>query len=113
HQVRGEPTLRVAADARWTLNAFAAGHASGGCKLAGVGDDVYKLLMEGLESFVATADISTQGDETQQANWAMTPQGVPYKTTAPHLIIRNGPRKERWWEDMEPPGPRSALPPRR
>jgi hypothetical protein len=53
----------VSSSARWTLNAFAAGHASAGFKLAGIGDDIYALLMEGLESFMATVQAVGEPDQ--------------------------------------------------
>jgi hypothetical protein len=44
----------VSSQAAWTLKAFAAGYARSGVKLAMVGDDIYQVLIEGLESAVAT-----------------------------------------------------------
>jgi len=106
-QTRGEPAVRVSSSARWTLNAFAAGHASAGFKLAGIGDDIYALLMEGLESFMATAqDVG----EPDQRRYAMGRDGRRYQTCAPQLAEPNRPTKDRWWEDGEPAGPRSILP---
>jgi hypothetical protein len=104
---RGEPKVRVSSSARWTLNAFAAGHASAGFKLAAIGDDIYALLMEGLESFMATAqDVG----EPDQRRYARAADGRPYLTCSPHLAEPKRPTKDRWWEDVEPAGPRSILP---
>ena len=104
---RGEPAVRVSSSARWTLNAFAAGHASAGFKLAGLGDDIYALLMEGLESFMATAQAVGEPD---QRRYARAADGRPYLTCSPHLAEPNRPTKDRWWEDVESAGPRSILP---
>jgi len=105
-QTRGEPAVRVSSSARWTLNAFAAGHASAGFKLAGIGDDIYALLMEGLETFMATAQAVGEPD---QRRYARAADGRPYLTCSPHLTEPSRPTKDRWWEDVEPAGPRSIL----
>ena len=105
--VRGEPALRVSSEASWTLKAFAAGHAQNGFKLATVDDDIYQLLMEGLESFVATARLAGEPDRVR---YAVGPDGRRYITASPHLAEPHLPTKDRWWEDVEPAGPRNALP---
>jgi len=110
-QTRGEPAVRVSSSARWTLNAFAAGYASAGFKLSGIGDDIYALLMEGLESLMATAQGAEGGYEPEQRRYARAADGRPYLTCSPHLAEPNRPTKDRWWEDVEPAGPRSILPP--
>jgi len=109
-QTRGEPAVRVSSSARWTLNAFAAGHANAGFKLAGIGDDIYALLMEGLESFMAAAQGTQGGYEQDQRRYARAADGRPYLTCSSHLAEPSRPTKDRWWEDVEPAGPRSILP---
>jgi hypothetical protein len=106
-QVRGEPALRVSSEAAWTLRAFAAGSARNGFKLAAVGDDVYQLLMEGLESFVGTAQFTAEPDRRR---YAIARDGRRYLTSSPHLAEPNLPTKDRWWEDVEADRPRSILP---
>jgi hypothetical protein len=95
----------VSSQAAWTLKAFAAGYARNGAKLAIVGDDIYQVLIEGLESAVATGQIATEPD---RARYAVVPDGRRYMTTSPHLAERTVPTKDRWWE--EPAEPRTALP---
>jgi hypothetical protein len=106
-QIHGEPALRVSSEASWTLRAFAAGHARNGFKLATVGDDVYQLLMEGLESFVGTAQLT---GEPAQARYAIGRDGRPYVTASPHLAEPNSPTKDRWWEDVGTDSAQTALP---
>jgi hypothetical protein len=99
--IRGEP----ASQASWTLKAFAAGYARNGVKLAMVGDDIYRVLIEGLESAVATGRIASEPDTVR---YAVAPDGRRYMTASPHLAERSVPTKDRWWE--EPAEPRTALP---
>jgi hypothetical protein len=106
-QIRGEPALRVSSEASWTLKAFAAGYARNGFKLATVGDDIYQLLMEGLESLVGTAQLTA---EPQRARYAIAPDGRRYLTASPHLAEPNRPTKDRWWEDVETGRPQTVLP---
>jgi len=70
-----------------------------------VDDDIYRVLIEGLESAVATGQIATEPD---RARYAVVPDGRRYMTTSPHLAERTVPTKDRWWE--EPAEPRTALP---
>jgi len=107
-QSHGEPALRVSSEASWTLKAFTAGYARNGFKLATVGDDVYQLLMEGLESFVGTAQFT---GEPAQVRCAIGRDGRRYITASPHLAEPNLPTKDRWWEDGETDSAQTALPP--
>jgi hypothetical protein len=100
--VRGEPALRVSSQASWTLKAFAAGYARNGVKVAIVGDDIYRVSIEGLESVVATGRIARDAD---RARYAFGSDGRPYITASPHLAERTVRTKDRWWEDVEPAGP--------
>jgi hypothetical protein len=106
-QIRGEPALRVSSEASWTLRAFAAGHARDGFKLATVGDDIYQLLMEGLESLVGTAQFTA---DPHRRRYAIARDGRRYITSSPHLAEPNLPTKDRWWEDVEADRPQSILP---
>jgi hypothetical protein len=106
-QIRGEPALRVSTEASWTLKAFAAGYARNGFKLATVGDDVYQLLMEGLESFVGAAQLT---GEPAKVRYAIGRDGRRYITASPHLAEPNLPTKDRWWEDVETGSAQTALP---
>jgi hypothetical protein len=106
-QIRGEPALRVSSEASWTLKAFAAGYARNGFKLATVGDDVYQLLIEGLESFVGTAQLT---GEPAKVRYAIGRDGRRYITASPHLAEPNLPTKDRWWEDGETDSAQTALP---
>jgi hypothetical protein len=103
---RGEPALRVSSQALWTLKAFAAGYARNRAKLAMVDDDIYQVLMEGLESVVATGQIASEPDTVR---YAVGRDGGRYITASPHLAEPDLPTKDRWWE--EPAEPRTALPP--
>jgi hypothetical protein len=64
-QTRGLPALQVSPMAQWALNAFAAGYARAvtrqGTISEEVNDGLYRVLMEGIESFIATAQVA--GDE--------------------------------------------------
>jgi hypothetical protein len=106
-QIHGEPALRVSSEASWTIKAFTAGYARNGFKLATVGDDVYQLLMEGLESFVGTAQLT---GEPAQVRCAIGRDGRRYITASPHLAEPNLPTKDRWWEDGDTDSAQTALP---
>jgi hypothetical protein len=113
-QTRGEPTVRVSTSAHSTLNALAGGYAHPinrqGMVAEEPADGVYRLLMESVESFMATAQVV---GEAQPENWAIDQRsGRPYKTISPGAAnaVRNQPRKDRWWEDVDPPGPQSIFP---
>jgi hypothetical protein len=103
--IRGEPALRVSSKASWTLKALAAGYVRNGVKLAIVGDDIYRMLIEGLESAVATGQMASEPDRVR---YAVAPDGRRYMTASPHLAERTVPTKDRWWE--EPAEPQTALP---
>ena len=63
-------------------DAFAASYARNGFKLATVGDDVYQLLMEGLESFVGTGQLT---GEPAGGRYAIGRDGRRYLTSSPDL----------------------------
>ena len=56
---------------------------------------------------MATAQAAGEPD---QRRYARAADGRPYLTCSPHLTEPNRPTKDRWWEDVEPAGPRSILP---
>ena len=78
----GRPSLQVSTNAKWTLNGFAGGYARAVVKggvITGTADDgVYKVLMEGLESFIAVLSGALVRDGDDQPNYAMDAQGRRY-----------------------------------
>lgn len=85
-QVRGRPVVQVAHAAHWTLNAFCAGYAREVDKTGIVKQEaregIYRVLMEGLESFAGLLKTGIV-DEEQATNWAYTETGQRYKTILP------------------------------
>lgn len=76
--------IMVAASAPWTLNALAGGYARvlkpNGMYSAETEQGIYKVLVEGLESFVGLMAMgSTDGDRYDSFN-AVTPQGRRYRS---------------------------------
>lgn len=78
----GQPALQVSTKARWTLNALSGGYARSvvkGKEVQGMADDgVYKVLMEGFESFVAATAGALGRDGEDTPNYATDPQGRRY-----------------------------------
>jgi hypothetical protein len=109
-QTRGLPALQVSRTARWTLNAFAAGYARAVTRQGTVSeeptDGLYRLLMEGLESFTATAQIASEEDRDRR--YAIGADGRRYLTISPRLAQPYVPRKDEWWRER-PDEPRSIL----
>jgi hypothetical protein len=105
-QTQGLPALQVSSTARWTLNGLAAGYARPVNRQGAVAeepaDGVYRLLIEALESFMASAQVVSEEDDMHQ-NWAYTRTGQRYKTINPNDAVReekksdwiNGPRADR------------------
>lgn len=92
---RGEPMCVVSAGCRWVLNALAGGHARGMDKRGQPSDEpkdgYYRVLMEGLESFVARY----RGQEAADgARYTTTRDGVAYKTILP--VAPPPPTKDEW-----------------
>ena len=108
-QTRGLPALQVSRTARWTLNAFAAGYARAVTRQGTVSeeptDGLYRLLMEGLESFAATAQIA--GEEDRDRRYAIGSDGRRYLTTSPRLAQPYVPRKDEWWRER--PGEQRSI----
>jgi hypothetical protein len=109
-QTRGLPALQVSRAARWTLNAFAAGYARAvtrqGMVSEEANDGLYRVLMEGLESFAATAKIA--GEDDRDRRYAVGPDGRRYLTVSPRLAEPFRPTKDEWWREG-PDEPRSML----
>lgn len=94
-QIKGRNAVQVGHDARWTLNAFCAGYAreidKTGVIKQEARDGMYRVLMEGLESFTALLKTGIV-EEEQATNWAYTESGKRYKTILPG---RSEPRDEK------------------
>lgn len=81
---RGMPALMVSDQATWTLRAFTGGYARALLKqgmLAEFAEEgVYRVLMEGIESFAGLLDLGL-GDDGERASFnATTPQGRNYRS---------------------------------
>jgi len=78
----GRPQLEISTVARWTLNGFAGGYARKVVKGGGVegmaDDNVYRVLMEGLETFAAAASGALARDGEDTPNYATDAQGRRY-----------------------------------
>jgi hypothetical protein len=109
-QTRGLPALQVSQRARWTLNAFAAGYARAvtrqGMVSEEANDGLYRVLMEGLESFIATTQVA--GEEEHDRRYAVAADGRRYLTTWPRLAEPFRPSKDEWWREGAA-DPRSIL----
>jgi hypothetical protein len=100
-QTRGLPALRVSRTAQLTLNAFAAGYVRAvtrqGLVSEETNDGLYRVLMEGLESFIATSRAA--GEEDNDRRYAIAPDGRRYLTTSPRLAQTSRPTKDEWWRE--------------
>lgn len=80
---RDDPMLMLAYSARWTLNAFAAGYAYEVTKRGTLSQEPvegpYKVLMAGLESFVAVLTLLPDA-RTDERRTAYAADGKPYTT---------------------------------
>lgn len=80
----GVPALQVSDTATWTLNAFSGGY----CRVLGKGgvladyaeEGVYRVLMEGIESFLGLLETGSPEGETSARFNAETAQGRPYRS---------------------------------
>lgn len=81
-QSRGMPALLVSSEARWTLNAFAGGYARAllkGGQLADFAEEgVYRVLMEGLESFTGLLRAGSPDADDDTINYEYTSDGRRY-----------------------------------
>jgi hypothetical protein len=97
---RDVPMVQVSSHAHWSLNAFAAGYAQrvekhGGLSAFAV-EGPYRVLMEGLEAFVALMNLFV-ADSRQPVHYATAPDGRRYVTTmTTGEQVR--PLKEAWLE---------------
>lgn len=84
-QRRGYPALLVSTQARWTLNAFAAGYARQVDKRGVIQEEaregVYRVLMEGLEAFTGLMKVGTLSDSLP--NVRVTEGGQRYVSALP------------------------------
>lgn len=82
---QGMPMLLVSSEARWTTNALAGGYSrvllKGGILADYAEEGAYRVLIEGLESYLGLMELGRSTDEDGQANLnAVTPGGVPYRS---------------------------------
>lgn len=85
---RGLPAVRISADARWTLNALAAGYCRAVVKGGSLSEEPeegpYKVLMQGFESWLGLmANAHSTEEEEGGRNYAITPGGRPYLSAMP------------------------------
>ena len=69
-------------------------------------DGLYRVLMEGLESFIVTAQ--TASEEDRDRRYAIASDGRRYLTTSPRFAQPSRPTKDEWWREG-PDEPRSIL----
>lgn len=84
-ELRGLPALMVDSRARWTLNGFAGGYARVLLKQGMLADHAeegaYRILMEGIESFVGLLNVGqVEDDEDDDAHYAVNARGLRYRT---------------------------------
>lgn len=84
-QIGGFPALRISTSAHWTLNGFAAGYARlvdrRGVVLDEAAEGVYRVLMEGLETFTGLMKSGTLSDSPP--NYRVTEGGQRYVSALP------------------------------
>lgn len=84
---QGMPMLLVSSDARWTLNAFSSGYSrvllKGGVLADYAEEGQYRVLMEGLESFVGLLELGGSTEDGDEGRFnAVTPGGQKYRSMA-------------------------------
>lgn len=83
---RGAPAVAISKHARWTLRAMAGGYSRSmqrkGTLMGEAEDGPYKMLMEGIESFVAIGAEKEIGDGAEQ-NFAVNKHGQRYESAMP------------------------------
>jgi hypothetical protein len=86
-EVGGMPALIVSEEARWTLNAFAGGYhhpaTRQGTLATNADEGFYKVLMEGLESFVAAGQFNSTETEEAGRTYRTAPDGRRYESAIP------------------------------
>lgn len=89
--------LLVASQARWTLNAFSGGYAYARTREGPLADlpiaNAYRVLMEGLESFMGVGAVSEANDDRR---YATSSKGRRYLTTGPGETVARPPKSE-WY----------------
>lgn len=111
-QRRDEPLFAVGSAARWVLNGLAGGYARRvdgrtGAVSTEPADGPYRVLFEGLESFVARYRAIAQ--EEQPGRFAYTGDGQRYRTILP-TGEPLAPSKEEWYKGQDVRTPLSILP---
>lgn len=85
--IRDWPALRVARAASWTINGMAMGYVrktdKQGLLSLDPEDNIYKVLMEGLEAFAAMLQVAANQDTDGGTRYAYTATGVRYATALP------------------------------
>jgi hypothetical protein len=69
-------------------------------------DGLYRVLMEGIESFIATAQVA--GDDDSNKRYAIAADGRRYLTASPRVAQPFRPTKDEWWREG-PNEPQSML----
>jgi hypothetical protein len=81
------PMVMVSSEARWALNAFSGGYCRALLKqgqLAAYAEEgPYRVLIEGLESFVGRLSVGSPDDENDGRNYAVAADGRRYVSTLP------------------------------
>lgn len=84
---RGAPMVMISSEARWTLNGFSAGYAramnKGGHLADYAEDNTYRVLCEGLESFVGILRTGAADDSRDDLSYSVTTGGRRYVTAMP------------------------------
>jgi hypothetical protein len=97
----GFPSFQVSDGAIWTLNAFSGGYArvlnKGGVLADYAEEGPYRVLMEGLESFLGLLESGSPESESSARFNAETAQGRPYRSmVAGDVVVRES--KSDWQE---------------
>lgn len=84
-ELRGMPALLVSSRARWVSNAFAGGYArvlqKQGMLAEYAEEGPYRVLMEGIESFIGLLQLGTaEDDDGAETRYAVNQNGVRYRT---------------------------------
>ena len=94
------PMVAISDAAVWTLNAFSGGYARGLLKQGQLADYAeegeYRVLMEGLETFVGRLAAGDPDAKDDVKNYAITPDGRRYVSTLPGAAAELVPLKSGW-----------------
>jgi hypothetical protein len=109
-QTQGRPAPQVSVQASWAVNGFAAGyaralHARAARNASGVpvaeeaSDEVYRVLLGGLESAMALG-LPTHDEDERNRRYAIAADGRQYLTIEPSLAqLATAATKDEWWRD--------------